>query len=154
MVRTKSPARISGVTPSQHAPPGWLTSAKPSGVGMMPVALLTMIPPVFDTRRITWTVTTSSGRKPLGEMKSREGKTMMLIGSEGGSLTGKLLTSSCGTAVIWLLVFDIGEALPTASKARTWNVYTPGGVLRSTKVVGAGADASGFCTVKIGSPLR
>src|SRR4051794_27460254 len=153
MVRPMSPVRISGVTPAQQAPPGWLTSAKPS-MGWIPSAELTMtvLPDEFRRRICTDTVSLSS--KPLGETKSREGKAMMLIGNFGGSLTGKLLRSTRWSAVNGPATFDRSDALPTSSKARTWKLYEPGGRLLSMNVVGAGADPSGFETVKMASPLR
>src|ERR671936_938773 len=130
MVRMMSPTRISGVTPSQQPPPGWLTSTMPangastaargSGCGVT-VEVLTRTRPAWpSTLRSTWTWTVSVGRKPLLDTKSRDGKEMICTGATGGSLAVTPAGSVASwTAVVTLTVFDNVERLPTASAAST-----------------------------------
>ena len=71
---------MSGVTLFQHTPPGWFTSRKPLA-SVRPAALLTT----------TFCLTSSTrrsalGAKPLIEVKSRSGNTVMSCGSSGGLL--------------------------------------------------------------------
>src|SRR5919206_1112607 len=142
-----SPGRRSGVVPSQQAPPGWLTSTSPANGSFGPafgsacgiwVAELTSTswPP---SRRRTWTATVSVARKPVDEMKSRDGNEMIWTGEAGGSFTGVPAGSAAtGRTEVIDWPVDWPERLPTASPASTVYVYVPGGTLRSTKDVGAG----------------
>src|ERR687886_534854 len=130
MVRIVSPVRMSGVTPSQQPPPGWLTSTMPangasSGArgscwGMTLDVLTTTGAVCVSYLRSTCTRTVSVGRKPLLETKSRDGNEMICTGAAGGLCTtvpaGSVAT--CWT-VVALAAFDSGERLPTASAAST-----------------------------------
>src|SRR5919202_6962776 len=124
MVRMMSPGRMSGVTPSQQPPPGWLTSTIPangapgaargSACGMTVDVLATMSPPATSDWRSTWTWTVSVARKPLLDTKSRDGNEMICTGATGGSLT----VTPAGTvarlaAVVTVMGVDCGERLPT-----------------------------------------
>src|SRR5919198_2271537 len=118
-----SPARMSGVVPSQQAPPGWLTSTSPANGSFGPafgsacgicVAELTSTswPP---SRRSTCTATVSVAWKPDDEMKSRDGNEMICTGAAGGSLTVVPGGSVALGRDVWTdTAVDIDERLPTA----------------------------------------
>jgi hypothetical protein len=88
---------MSGVEPTQQPPPGWLTSARPSNcgvVGSSPNATVeeptvrSVVVPLSVTLRSTLMVTGPSvAAKFSMETKSRSGKTVMLRGVVGGSLS-------------------------------------------------------------------
>ena len=76
---TTSPAMMSGVTPVQHTPPGWLTSSRPSAP-VVPVAV-----PIMTPLRRTSTRMSVFGSS-MTDTKSRIGKTVTSCGSAGGVL--------------------------------------------------------------------
>ena len=60
VMRTTSPARMSGVTPTQHAPPGWLTSTSPRpGVAGSSFGVTSLTVPA--TTPEGWTISTVTG---------------------------------------------------------------------------------------------
>jgi hypothetical protein len=80
---------------------------------------------------------------------------MIWTGAPGGSFT-VVPAGSAATGRVDVIVWpvDWAERLPTASPASTANVYVPGGTLRSTNDVGAGAEPLAFRTVAMSMPSR
>ena len=117
VVRTRSPARISGVFVSQHPPPGWLMSTTPSktGVAGSSCGIMSCDEMTLPVKRwITSTRTTSFGSKPDVDTKDRDGNTRIWWGASGGLLIATPAGGDAGGdgGAVW------APAGPTARGAR------------------------------------